>query len=116
MKELKQGSLITNQEDIIYEQAQFDTDLYRDKRTEEKSKEELLQHIIKKFSPEAADILEDKLSLFELKAALFQMDHNKSLGPDALNVQFLRCFGMILRTFSQNSLKRLKAVTNYAIQ
>ena len=98
--EKQDGTIATTTEEILKETKSFYQNLYKNK-TENAVSEGLqnifLSKIDKKLSTDQAKILEEDITEFEMKHAIFTTQKNKSPGPDGLPIEFYQTFYEILK-------------------
>ena len=104
------GKLITKQSDILKAEAEFYTNLYKDKdNVENESNYNFFNSNMPKLKNNEINQCEGLLTEYECSIALKQMQNNKSPGSDGISTEFFKIFWSDIKTFLVNSL-------NYSFQ
>ena len=104
------GKVVTKQSDILKSEADFYTNLYKEKdQSENESVYNFFNQNMTKLNDNELNQCEGMLTEYECGIALKQMQNNKSPGSDGITTEFFKVFWNTIKTFLVNSL-------NYSFQ
>ena len=96
VQRLKNGPIVTGNEDMLKETRQFYVDLYTEEGVEESAQDSMLSRIKTKLTKEQAQLCEGEVTHEEITQAVTQTQNDRSPGIDGLTYEFYKSFWQVI--------------------
>ena len=110
LAEDKDGTIYTDNKNIIKISTKYFTDLYTPNRVNVKTQNRLLRNIKNKLTPEQKQQLDAPINQEEIKKAVFQMQTGKSPGLDGIPIEFYQEYWDNIKEHYMRYINKVKIV------